>query len=229
MTKQIPYYYRHLNQKLLDELPDGLGRVLEFGCSAGVLGKAYKNNNKETVWHGVEINSEAIEIAKKNLDRVWSLDANMFEPVPEMLEQPYDAIIYGDVIEHLIDPIVSLPSHLKLLDDEGELIVCLPNVQHWTIVKDLLQGNWDYKNAGLMDNTHLRFFTRKSIYKLLSKLKMKLIKQVRISHENAAFKKRVPEKDEIIEVLNLANQSLGIEFNELDFRTFQYIIRAVKD
>ena len=58
-----------------------------------------------------------------------------------MLATPYDAIIYGDVIEHLIDPAQSMPKHLELLKLGGELIACIPNVQHWTVVKDLLQGN----------------------------------------------------------------------------------------
>ena len=145
-----------------------------------------------------------------------------------MLSEQYDAFIYGGVIEHLIDPVQSMPRHLELLKPGGEMIACIPNVQHWTIVKDLLQGNWDYRNAGLMDNTHLRFFTRKSIRKLLFKLGLTLIEQKRFSHEDKSFAKRVDEKNEIVDVLRLANQTLGIEFNKLDFRTFQYMIRAKK-
>ena len=228
MNKKIPYYFRHLNQKLFKSLPEGMGRVLEFGCSAGMLGKAYKSMNPNTVWHGVEINQDALANAKDNLDDAWLLNANDLKPNKMMLSEQYDAIIYGDVIEHLIDPVQSMPRHLELLKPGGEMIACIPNVQHWTIVKDLLQGNWDYRNAGLMDNTHLRFFTRKSIRKLLKKLDLTLVEQQRYSHEDTAFAKKVDEKNEIVDVLRLANQALGIEFNEFDFRTFQYMIRARK-
>lgn len=228
MNKRVPYYFRHLNQKLFDCLPKGMGRVLEFGCSAGMLGKAYKSMNPNTVWHGVEINQDAVANAKDNLDDAWLLNANDLKPNKTMLSEQYDAIIYGDVIEHLIDPVQSMPKHLELLKPGGEMIACIPNVQHWTIVKDLLQGNWDYRNAGLMDNTHLRFFTRKSIRKLLLKLGLTLVEQQRFSHEDTAFAKKVDEKNEIVDVLRLANQALGIKFNELDFRTFQYMIRAKK-
>ena len=229
MNKQIPYYFRHLNTRLFDCLPAGMDRVLEFGCSAGMLGKAYKSQNPDTVWHGIEINKAAADNAKENLDAVWVLNANELKPNKTMLKEPYDAIIYGDVIEHLIDPVKSMPAHLELLKSGGELIACIPNVQHWTVVKDLLQGNWDYRNAGLMDNTHLRFFTRKSIRKLLHKLQLTLIEQQRFSYENEAFAKRLHEKDEILDVLRLANQAAGLEFNEFDFRTFQYMVRARKD
>ena len=175
MSKDVPYYFRHLNTRLFDSLPAGMERVLEFGCSAGMLGKAYKEKNPDTVWHGVEINQDAADRAQENLDAAWVLNANDLQPNETMLATPYDAIIYGDVIEHLIDPAQSMPKNLELLKHGGELIACIPNVQHWTVVKDLLQGNWAYRNAGLMDNTHLRFFTRKSIHKLLKKLGLKLV------------------------------------------------------
>ena len=229
MNNAIPYYYRHLNTRFLKILPQGLGRVLEFGCSAGLLCENYKKENPNTVWHGVEIMSDAAEYAKDRLDEVWVMDANKLIHKQEMLTQKYDAIIYGDVIEHLIDPVKSLPHHLELLADDGELIACIPNIQHWTIVKDLLKGKWEYADSGLLDNTHLRFFTRESIASLVDSLDMTLVLQQRYSYEDSAmFNKRIEERDEILELLKLVNISLGQEHNDLDFRTFQYGIRARK-
>jgi len=229
MNKELPYYYRHLNTRFLKILPQGLGRVLEFGCSAGLLCENYKEKNPDTVWHGVEIVADAAEYAKTRLDKVWVMDANKFVPNKEMLKEKYDAIIYGDVIEHLIDPVKSLPYHLELLADDGELIACIPNIQHWTIMKDLLKGKWEYAESGLLDNTHLRFFTRESILNMLNALDMKLVLQQRYSYEDGGmFKNRIAERDEILELLSLVNTSLGQKHNELDFRTFQYGIRAQK-
>jgi len=229
MAKKPLNYVRNLNNSLLNAIPPGLGRVLEFGCSAGRLGKAYKAMNPDTIWHGVEINSEAAKLAKKNLDAAWVANANNLKPNKTMLKEPYDAIIYGDVIEHFIDPLKCLPAHIELLRPGGELIACIPNVQHWTLVKQLLQGNWDYKNTGLLDNTHLRFFTRKSIRKMLPKLGLTFVKQERFSYENSAFAKREKEKKAFLKMMSEMNQSLGMDYNEFDFRTFQYFIRASKD
>ena len=227
--KKIPQNSRQLNVQLFDALPRGLNRVLEFGCSTGMLGKAYKSMNSGTIWHGVDINADAVKQAKTNIDEVVVANANDFEPSGVLVDEPYDAIIYGGVIEYLIDPVKSMSSHLKLLRVGGEFIACIPNIQHWTVVKDLLQGNWDYRHAGLMNNTNQRFFTLKSILKLLIELELTFVEKKRISYENQAFSKREDEKNEILNVLRLANQAIGLEFSEYDFRTYQYVIRAKKD
>ena len=229
MTNEVPHYFRNLNKKLLDGIPPNLGRVLEFGCSAGMLGKAYKSMNPDTVWHGLEINSDAVKLAKQNIDGAWVGNANKLKPNKTMLKEPYDAIIYGDVIEHFIDPVECMPDHLELLRSGGEMIACIPNVQHWTLMKSVLQGNWNYRDSGLLDNTHLRFFTRKSIRKLLLKLDLTLVEQQRFSYENGAFAKRENEKKEFLNMVESMNKTLGMEFNEFDFRTFQYFIRATKN
>ena len=210
-------------------LPEGLNRVLEFGCAGGTLGQKYKEANPGTVWHGIEIVENAAEYARHFLDEVWVLDANQLEFQPRMLEAKYDAIIYGDVIEHLIDPQKSLEEHVRLLKTGGELISCIPNIQHWTIIKDLLKGQWTYQEGGLLDKTHLRFFTRDSIYQMFGELGLEIIERKRFSHENSRlFGSRIAERDEILEVLELANKTLGQNHNELDFRTFQFGIRARK-
>jgi len=183
---------------------------LEFGCSAGMLGKAYKEKNPDTLWHGVEINKEAVKLAKDNIDGAWIANANDFKPNKTILKAaPYDAI-------------------LELLRPGGELIACIPNVQHWTLMKQVLKGNWNYQRSGLLDNTHLRFFTRKSIRHLLTSLDLEFVEQQRFSHENITFAKREKEKRHFLQTIKAANQALGIEFNEYDFRTFQYFIRAKK-
>ena len=229
MPKQLPHYFRHLNARLLRALPNDLERVLEVGCSAGLLGEAYKNNNPDTVWHGVEINPDAVEHALERLNEAWVMNANNLEPNSKMQKEPYDAIVYGDVIEHLTDPIKSLPTHLNLLKPGGELIACIPNVQHWTVVKSLIGGDWKYASSGLLDNTHLRFFTRVSIWRMLRRLGYELIEQKRFSYEDVSmFKDRTQERDEILQLLELLCDASGMRFSNLDFRTYQYFIRAQK-
>ena len=227
MEGTIPYYYRVFNRHLLNLLPSGMTRVLEFGCAGGMLGKAYKEANPNAVWHGIEIEDEPADYARQHLDDVWVLDANNFLPEAAMLEAPYDAIVYGDVIEHFIDPMESLPTHLSLLKPGGELCACIPNVQHWSLIKELLKGNWTYRDSGLLDNTHLRFFTRKSILSMVKSLNLELVALKGLSHEsNPSFKKTAAQRTEFLELVKLLCDSYGIEFSETDFRTFQFLLRA---
>ena len=144
MTAELTSRYLNCNQSLLKNIPQGLNRVFEFGCSGGMLGKSYKEENPDCVWHGVDIFKPAIEHAKDNLDGAWVKDANHFVANKTMQKEPYDALIYGDVVEHLVAPEVSLQDHLPLLKTGGQVIVCIPNVQYWNMMKHVLSGNWNY-------------------------------------------------------------------------------------
>jgi hypothetical protein len=85
--------------------------------------------------------------------RRWS-----FPPLP-----PLDALVYGDVLEHLREPWAVLARHVPLLSDDGLLIACIPNVQHWSVLEQLLHGRWPLAEEGIFDRTHLRWFTRAGI------------------------------------------------------------------
>ena len=233
MNEKIDSYYNNANQSLYENVPAGLERVLEFGCSGGALGKQYKQLNPNTIWHGVDIFEPAVKLAQSRIDKAWSLDANTFRPSDlsgvNHAEASYDAIIYGDVIEHLIDPVKSLPAQLKCLKPNGVVVACIPNIQHWSVVKKLLSGHWDYQAHGILDNTHLRFFTRNSIGKLLEQLDLRQTLLKRYSYENKGGFKHpnvVQARTTFINEMKKFNQANHIEFNELDFRTFQYVIQA---
>ena len=233
MNSKIDSYYNNANQSLFENIPKKLGRVLEFGCSGGALGLQYKEQNSNTVWHGVDIFKPAVELAQTRIDKAWTIDANNFRSTDltgeSNAKHSYDAIVYGDVIEHLIDPIKSLPAQLECLKPNGLIIACIPNVQHWSVVKKLLSGNWDYQAHGILDNTHLRFFTRNSIEKLLNTLNLQQIMMKRYSYENlGSFKhpNTVKARNTFLNEMKKFNLANGIAFNELDFRTFQYLIQA---
>ena len=87
---------------------------------------------------------------------------------------PLDCLIYGDVLEHLRDPWATLRRHAALLHDEGVLLACVPNVQHWSVLANLLQGRWPVADEGLFDRTHLRWFTRESLGELVASCGLQL-------------------------------------------------------
>ena len=81
-------------------------------------------------------------------------------------DRSFDCVIYGDVLEHLVDPWAVLRAHRRLVGEGGTILVSTPNVAYWRVVADLLRGRWEYRDYGTMDATHLRFFTRPTLVRL---------------------------------------------------------------
>jgi len=147
---------------MLDEIKPG-STFLDFGCSTGYFGKYLKDTKNCTVY-GVEI-SEDIEQARKVLDGVYSFDLDGLWP-EEIYERKYDYLFYGDVLEHLKDPGLALQKSKKLLKPGGKIFVSIPNVAHLSIRLELLTGSFRYEPMGILDNTHLKYFTLSTFNKL---------------------------------------------------------------
>jgi len=140
-------------------------RVLDVGCAQGNVGAGIKERQGAEVW-GIETDPAAAAIAGKRLDRVIATPVE--EAMSELPDGYFDAIVLADVLEHLADPAAVLSGLARKLTANGELVVSLPNVAHWSVVQDLLQGRWNYQDAGILDRTHLRFFTRKTALELFT-------------------------------------------------------------
>ncbi len=97
-------------------------------------------------------------MATQRLDEVAVVDVEN-DPMPFALERPLDCIIYGDVLEHLPDPWPVLRRHAEALSDDGAILICVPNMEHWSFADRLLRGTWKYEPSGLLDETHLRWFS----------------------------------------------------------------------
>ena len=157
-------YFGNINQDLLSRIPQSASRVLEVGCGSGFLGAAYKTFNPLATYVGVEFVSEVAQSAKERLDDVVCGDVE--DPqlaIPLVDGEKYDCIVYGDVLEHLRNPWKVLKRHLGLLSDSGIVLACIPNVQHWRVIANLLAGQWPLTDGGIFDRTHLRWFTRSTI------------------------------------------------------------------
>lgn len=139
--------------------------VLDIGCSTGYLGKALAQQGCTV--DGVEIDPEAAEMARRHLRSVVLTDLNRDDLVAAIGDERYDTIVMADVLEHLVDPRTVLSAAVNLLADGGEIVISVPNVSHGSLRLALLQGRWEYRPTGLLDRTHLRFFTRESILELV--------------------------------------------------------------
>ncbi|MBY0585796.1 glycosyltransferase [bacterium] len=156
-------YYEFARPELLERVPLSARRVLDIGCGAGVLGGSIRQRQQAEVV-GIEFSEKAARAAASRLDRVIHSDVD--QALAELPDESFDCIICGDVLEHLVDPLATVRQIRSKLTPEGTLVASIPNVRHHSVLQSLLAGNWTYESAGLLDRTHLRFFTRREIDKL---------------------------------------------------------------
>jgi 2-polyprenyl-3-methyl-5-hydroxy-6-metoxy-1,4-benzoquinol methylase len=156
-------YYDGLNLKLLAAIPRGARRVLELGCANGRLGRRFKELNPGAQWWGVDLSPEATAAAAPHLDRVFALDLDRADL--SVLEGGFDAVVIGDLLEHLRDPQALLQTLCGLTTPEAVVVCCLPNMAHLSVIERLVAGDISYDSAGLLDSTHTRFFSPASALK----------------------------------------------------------------
>ena len=156
-------YYSLLRPEIVELVPKSARVVLDVGCGTGNLGVYLKETQSATV-HGVELVPEVASVARSKLDKVWTQAIE--QVIPDLTDGTYDCIVLADVLEHLVDPWSVLRALKAKLTNNGIFVASIPNVQNWEIVSALMQGRFDYCSHGILDRTHLRFFTRKSVQEL---------------------------------------------------------------
>jgi SAM-dependent methyltransferase len=159
-------YFRQVRTDILNLLPSSLDRVLEIGCGGGYT-LEYLQKTGHCRWTcGVELFPAAARVARQRVDQVY--EGNIEQMELPLRPASIDAILCLDVLEHLIDPWSVILKLHRLLKSGGVIVASIPNVRHFRVVLPLLfSGRWDYTSSGLLDKTHLRFFTRKSAVALL--------------------------------------------------------------
>ena len=139
------------------------GKVLDIGCASGAVGEQLLGMGFEEVW-GVEIDDTAARRAEGRLTRVLRA---AFPCVEANEGRPFDVVVMADSLEHLADPWGALGVVRDLLAPGGYLVLSLPNVSHYSVLMEQFLGRWEYGSAGLLDRTHLRFFTPESAVGIL--------------------------------------------------------------
>ncbi len=201
--------------ELIEQKFDEKISVLEIGCGLGsTLAKI------EYLWPKAEV--KGIELVDQ-LVRIGSNYLDIIQGNAETMEMPYepesfDYIILGDVLEHLYDPVGLLKRIMPYLKKDGFILCSIPNIMHMSVIMSLLKGKFEYRDSGILDRTHLRFFTLESIVKMLEESGLGL------NHIAGIFQD-TEEKPELERILDLNIPGLAAE---KQFQIFQYIIKAEK-
>jgi 2-polyprenyl-3-methyl-5-hydroxy-6-metoxy-1,4-benzoquinol methylase len=154
---------------ILSLVPESARLVLDVGCSNGALGASIKRSRPTARVVGMEMSPDMANDAMSQLDQVLVGDIEHPEAFQALSGQRFDTIIFADVLEHLKNPWDMLKKVRPLLLPGGVLITSIPNIRHIdTIFNLVVKGRWPYRDRGIHDRTHLRFFTKSNIEDLFA-------------------------------------------------------------
>lgn len=213
---------RNYNPDLLAVMSPKARRIVEVGCNTGGLARAYRTLNPIVNYTGIEIDPAYVDKARPHCDMVHNLNIETIGD--EFFEDARDVEhwIFGDVLEHLVDPWRTLARIRKVIPANGSVIACIPNLQHWSVQARIASGNFVYENGGgLLDRTHLRWFTRKTIEAMFQQAGYR----VHIAPRDFQAERAAP----FVPAIRMMAEALGADPDEAerDARAVQFIVFAV--
>lgn len=195
-------------------------RVLEVGAGPGSIARILREHNHCRVT-GIEVDPEAIKRLAVCCDRVYKIDLNDVAWAEGLKdEEQFDVVLAADVLEHLYNPLAVLKAMKGLVSADGFIVVSLPHVAHSAIVACLMTENFDYRDWGLLDRTHIRFFGVKNMQALFDQAGLKIV--------HAEFVVRAPEETEFAEQWREMKEDVRTAVSTNPFgEVYQVVIKAV--
>lgn len=165
-------YYSGVDPDVLEMVPAGSDWVLDVGCGTGALGKKLKEEKRVKQVIGIELMPEIAREASNSLDRIFRIDAELARL--DAMHKHFDCIIMSGILHHLKDPWTVVKRFRNYLKDDGCIVAAIPNVGHISVLKNLLQGKWQYSESGVLDVCHMKFFTLESIISMFAEADFKI-------------------------------------------------------
>jgi 2-polyprenyl-3-methyl-5-hydroxy-6-metoxy-1,4-benzoquinol methylase len=222
-SERLKYVVEEENRALVS----AIGRpraVLDVGCGVGLNGAAAKRRGAKVT--GIEIVPSSAERARQVLDEVLPLDIESDASIASGLAgRSFDLMLFGDVLEHCVDPAAVLRRLSAHLEDEGHVVISLPNVAAWTVRLGLMAGRFDYEQSGILDDTHLRFFTRKTAVALAEAAGLEVLRTEQNPMMVRALKQLILSS--LVESSGPADPT-GLR-NSLSYKAYQALVRPVED
>ncbi|HVF14420.1 MAG TPA: class I SAM-dependent methyltransferase, partial [Acidimicrobiales bacterium] len=195
-------------------------RVLDVGCAGGYLAEALAARG--CVVSGVEVDPTLAEAAQPHLEKLVVADVESCDLVEAFGAGAFDVVVFGDVLEHLRDPLPVLRQARPLLAPAGTVVASVPNVAHGSIRLALLQGRFEYQPTGLLDSTHLRFFTLDTLEQLLRDAGLVAAEVRRTTTGPFETTHALDENDFTPEIVDQV-------MSDPEALTYQFVLRAVLD
>ena len=165
--------YATFNPYIYNQIPKGI-KVLDVGCATGLLGKKLSKKKPPQYLAGIEKDKQMAKITKRFYNKVIICDLEQIKKL-SFKKKYFDVIVFSDILEHLKDPLLTLKTIIPYLKENGFLLISVPNIAFISLRLALLFGKFDYNpKGGLLDEAHLRFFTRAGLIRLLGKANLKI-------------------------------------------------------
>lgn len=159
-------YYSNVRHETAGFIPIGCKQILDVGCSEGNFGKYLMDRDGAEVW-GAELSETAAVMAARKLHKVFQGDFQTI--LPQLPGAYFDCLVFNDVLEHFTNPETIVKQCRTLLTPGGYIVSSIPNVRFiGNLVEVLIKKDWEYKSGGILDQTHYRFFTQKSIIRMFT-------------------------------------------------------------
>lgn len=217
---QTPVHEHH-NPDLLRFIPSTSKNIVEIGCSSGALAREFKKMNPDCQYLGVDIDQSYTELAKRYCDKVMVLNLDDATAEFYIENRHQDAWIFGDTLEHLKDPWKVLDNIRAVISTQGSIVACIPNAQHWSLQARLSVGDFRYQESGLLDKTHLRWFTRQTIIEMFQRTGFSVVEMLpRVFDE--------PGREIFLPVIGAMADKAGFDSKIAvsDSMPLQYVVRA---
>jgi len=198
-------------------------KILDFGCSSGYLAKVLKEYKVCNII-GLEINKHDVNLAKRYCDKIINCDIENYDWEKDLEDNKYNIAIFADVLEHLKKPQKILERAKPFLNENGYVLISVPNIAHLSIRLELFTGNFRYEQLGILDDTHLKYFTKESIIQTVEEAGF-FIDKIDFTVNN------IPEEVIVSYFKNLGmNYSPNLKklFETPESQAYQYIIKAKK-
>jgi len=208
-------YFANQRHEMLDFLPPTAKKILDVGCGEANFAYLLKQKTQGEIW-GIELDQKASAIAKTKIDHVFCGTAE--DNLVNLPNGYFDAIYFNDVLEHLIDPYSLLKVISSKLSPQGVIIASIPHVRYFRVLTQLIfQREWRYEDTGVLDRTHLRFFTKKSMMRMFEENGYKVLKTKPIN------------KTKSLRPLYLHLLTLGLLGREISYPQYMLLVAPVRN
>ncbi len=199
-------YYAVERPEMLPYFPASGNTMLDIGCGEGTFGKTVMDSHGAEVW-GIDFDQESIDVARNILTKTFCGDVHqLLDDIPDNY---FDAIYFNDVLEHLVDPYTLLEKVRPKLSAKGVVIASIPNLRYFRVLAEILfKRDFRYAKKGVMDETHMRFFTQKSIGRMFVEAGY-MVQHLQPMNRSRSFKPK------LVQVLTLGLAGADIAYTQI--------------